>query len=76
MGGVVLGQEALQEEVGALVIAHSLMAQQRAEALLQMAEASLDLPLGLWVRRHAMIDAQAQQRALELAARLDLGLRA
>jgi hypothetical protein len=50
------------------------MAQQRAEALLQMAEASLDLALGLWVRRHAVIDAQAQQRALELAARLDLRL--
>ena len=39
-----------------------------------MAEASLDLTLGLWARRHAMVDAQAQQCALELAARLNLRL--
>ena len=39
-----------------------------------MGEAAFDFAFGLRVRGHAMIDAQAQERALELTAGLDLGL--
>ena len=72
MACVVSGQEVPQEGVGRLIGSHFFVTENRADAVLQMGEAAFDFAFGLRVRGHAMIDAQAQESALELAAGLDL----
>lgn len=71
---VVGEQEGLEEQIGLLVGAHFFVAEEGDEAVLEMAEEALDLALGLRVWSDAVIDAQAEQSALELAARLEFWL--
>lgn len=55
-----------EQGVGGFEISNDSGAQHRDGAVLESAEAALDLALGLRVGRDAVGDAQAQERALEL----------
>jgi hypothetical protein len=74
MAGVVVGDEACQQSVGCLEVADFGVAQESAETILEMAETAFDFAFGLRIWGDAVVDTQAQESALELAARLDFGL--
>jgi len=66
--GVVPGDLFGEQEVGGGKVGDVCGAEQGDEAVLEGAEAALDLALGLRVRGDAVGDAQAEQRPMELGA--------
>jgi hypothetical protein len=71
-GNAVL-DEAFQERIGGLEVADFGVAQERAEAVLQMSEAAFDFAFGLRIGSDPAIDAQAGEGSWKLAARLGFG---
>jgi len=74
MRGVVAGQEGGEACVGGSKGTDFFVAEDGGEAILEVAKAALDFAFGLGIWSDAMIDAQAEESALELAARLSFGL--
>lgn len=66
--GIVPGDLDGEQGVGGREVGDALGAQQGAEAVLESAEATLDLAFCLRVRGDAVGDAEAEERALELGA--------
>ena len=74
VGVVVGGEKGGQASIGGGEGMDLFVTEESGEAVLQMAEAAFDFAFGLGIGSDAMVDAQAEEGALELAARLDFGL--
>ena len=72
--GVVAGQERGEASIGGGEGTDLFVTEESGEAVLKMAEAAFDFAFGLGIGSHPMVDAQAEEGALELAAGLGFRL--